>query len=69
VRITRPKEEGVGPDRALEAFLSAAQAEMAQCPPRKIAAWRSYWHAAIPYTQPADEAHLLDGLRKAGLSD
>jgi adenylate cyclase len=55
--------------RALEEFLRAGEVEMANCPPRKLAAWRAYWHGAIPYTEPADETHLLDGLRKAGLPD
>jgi adenylate cyclase len=54
---------------ALEAFMRAASAEMTNCPPRKLTAWRPYWRAAIPYTQTADEAHLLDGLRMAGLVD
>ena len=29
---------------------------------------KGHWQASNPYADPAHEAHLIDGLRKAGLS-
>jgi adenylate cyclase len=38
-------------------------AEMEQIKPNDV---RRYWELTCPYKDPAHEAHLLDGLRKAG---
>src|SRR5262249_30834577 len=40
---------------SLEEFLRVAETEMPHCPPRRLAAWRPFWHGASAYTDPADE--------------
>ncbi len=51
----------------LEEFLRVAADDMAVFPDRKLAAWKDYWHGAMPYRGEADSEHLHDALVKAGL--
>jgi len=53
----------------LKDFLEIAEQDMATFPGCKLAAWGSYWHAAIEFRNQKDFDRLFDGLRKAGMPE
>ncbi len=46
-----------------------AEHDMAAFPGHKLAAWETYWHAAIEFQHQKDFDRLFDGLHKAGMPD
>jgi adenylate cyclase len=53
--------------RAMADYLARASTEMAAYPGRDSDRWRQFWADFLPFKDPKDLEHLLDGLRKAGL--
>lgn len=53
--------------RAMADYLATASTDMATYPGTDSDRWRQYWAVTMPFKNPEDLEHFLDGLRKAGL--
>ena len=53
--------------QAMADYLARASTEMAAYPGRDSERWRQFWADFLPFKDPKDLEHILDGLRKAGL--
>jgi adenylate cyclase len=53
---------------AMNEYLRRAERNMASVPSR-LEDWREYWQWIAAYKNPEDLGHLMEGLRKAGLSE
>jgi TolB-like protein/Flp pilus assembly protein TadD len=53
--------------QALETFMSQAPEEYTEWPGEDPEGWRRYWTQQLPFQDPRNLEHLLDGFRKAGL--
>jgi adenylate cyclase len=53
--------------RAMADFLANASTGMAAYPGTDSERWRRYWAVTMPFKNPQDLEHFLDGLHKAGL--
>ncbi len=54
--------------RMLATFLDIARTEMVDPPAPTIAAWKPFWHGAIPYRDERNFEHVYEGLRLAGMT-
>ncbi|HUG99663.1 MAG TPA: BTAD domain-containing putative transcriptional regulator [Gammaproteobacteria bacterium] len=54
--------------RTMTEFLHHAEGEMRAFPGHRLEAWNNHWKTFFPYRDKDDLKHLLDGLRRAGLS-
>jgi len=53
--------------RAMTDYLENASTDMATYPGTDSDRWRQYWAGTMPFKNPKDLEHFLDGLRMAGL--
>jgi hypothetical protein len=55
-------------ERAVERFQLRARQEFAIDPGKAPGGWRRYWTSTEPFRRDEDQEHLLEGLRRSGLS-
>jgi tetratricopeptide (TPR) repeat protein len=52
---------------AMREYMTAAKDEIAIWPGEDVKVWHRHWAQSLPFNDPTDLEHILDGFRKAGM--